>query len=90
MRPSNLAIGAVAFSFAEPFINQLTAGIGGGIPDEIVKIGLGMLAMKKGKGQLIKGAGAAALVIGVNRLASGGLAFGTGQPVQAGLQRTVV
>lgn len=75
LKPSDLAVGAAAYTLAEPMINSLANRVGIGIQDEFVKGGLGYLAYKGklGKSKMIKGAGVAAMVISVNRLMSGGM-----------------
>lgn len=91
-KPMDLALGAAIFSVVEPMADRLTQNFALGIPDEFVKIGGGIMLMKKyPRDKIASGVGIAATVIGINRLMTGGLNIATAAvkaPGAAQLART--
>ena len=75
LKPMDYALGAVAYSMAEPVLDGLAGRFGIGLSDELVKIAIGAYAYKKSKNKVIKGASVAAMIIGVNRMVGGGFAM---------------
>lgn len=64
-------IGAVGYSIAEPFIDQLASKVGLSVQDDIVKVGIGVVAPRIFKNKIVSEISKAAVYIGVHNLSQG-------------------